>query len=309
MLLIFVHSDPRHTIERAAIRSTWANMTYYTREPYDVNISVIFAVGFPQDTSGADDLPDMDALRAVKAESLENGDVLFLNMPDAYDNLAYKSLLTMLWIREHCAHVPYVYKTDDDVVLNTFGWLNVIKHLQEMSMSCYIVCCAWIRPIVFREGQYEVTRAEYDAENYPSFCSGSGYLMSRDAMAAILEISSHVGLLRKDDPYFTGILTQPTEVSIITVQQDAYLITEKELMVLRYHGVMLLHHPNPIQWVLGWETFVARSRDPTLRRALTFHTVDNNEGIYVPAQYTIPHNITLNHQCSRTQEVIFYLDV
>ena len=217
-IIVYIHSAPLHTHKRALIRETWGNRSFYYEQNM-FNFLVIFSIG-------KDYIGKPDKWNAIEEEMIRYNDILMLNMRDEYNLLTLKSLHTMTWIIEKLPQVQYVIKTDDDMLHNMFNWLDIVQTLdQSHPNTCSIVCFAWLHPPLRRyDPKTAVSVQEYKHENYPSFCSGMGYLMTRSAIAAILEASTYVPLFVRDDPYFTGMLAYIAHVQLVTVPRNSVVI-------------------------------------------------------------------------------------
>ena len=252
-MLVFVQSDYSNTERRQLIRHTWGNPIYYGNHT-DAFIFVIFAVGIKEEKQE-------DTENSLDLEMLDASDILLLNIVDLYDSLTLKGLLTMQWIHDNLPHVQYVVKTDDDMFLNTFAWKNAIESLRIRDMGCVIMGFVWTNPHVLREGKYAVSKDVYFPDMYPSFCSGAGYVLSRDSVAAILEASAYIPLLLRDDPYFTGILAQIMGVSLLTLPKTSIRFEDNfAVKHLVTHPVMAIHGLQPRQWYRIWNGLRLRNK-------------------------------------------------
>lgn len=53
--------------------------------------------------------------------------MIVFDFPDHYQNLTLKTALMMRWILEHCSQVQFLFKTDDDVLVNPWTLKTVLK--------------------------------------------------------------------------------------------------------------------------------------------------------------------------------------
>ena len=63
-----------------------------------------------------------------------------------------------------------------------------------------------------REGRWMVPMDEYPANHYPSFCSGSGFIISRNASEKLLEAAKVTDNFRFPDVHLTGILRLKSKI-------------------------------------------------------------------------------------------------
>ncbi|KAK2143587.1 hypothetical protein LSH36_829g00016 [Paralvinella palmiformis] len=249
-VLVFVHSDYSNTERRQLIRHTWGNPGCQGNG----KAVVIFAVGVKRE-------PAEVVESSLDLEMSEHNDILLLNIVDVYDSLTVKGLLAMTWIYRKLDRVNYVIKTDDDVFLNIYAWINAVETLDGENVSCAMAGFVWINPEVLRSGKYAVSRDVYRQDLYPSFCCGAGYIMSRGAMAAILEGSSYIPLLARDDAYFTGILAQTMGVSLFAFPTKTLKFTDYfSVRALYSEPLMAVHGLDTRQWYRLWNGLRGKQR-------------------------------------------------
>ncbi len=113
------------------------------------------------------------------------------------------------------------------------------------NVSSFIVGFAWQRSRVKRERKYAVSKKEYSANYYPDFCSGAGYAMTPDALVALLGVTSQVSYLKRDDPYFTGVLASQAGISRFNFQRNSYVLSSDDFSKkMIWHDTMLVDGAN-----------------------------------------------------------------
>ncbi|KAK2141750.1 hypothetical protein LSH36_1048g00025 [Paralvinella palmiformis] len=253
-VVVFIQSSHSNSYQRELIRTTWANGSYYVNDesPY------VFFV------SGLETLCQC-VTAEMRKEILVRQDVLLLNMDDTYDRLTIKGLLAMAWIEQRFgSSVRVIIKTDDDVILNTFRWTSILKGPMFFGRTRFILGYVWQRSAVKRTGRYAVSVREYPLNYYPSFCSGSGYAMSRDAMVTMLAMTSNVPFLKRDDPYITGLLAAKGHVSRYTFNIKTYVLYPADFKAVRsWERTMLVHGANDSTWRQVWDTYLLSSYSTT----------------------------------------------
>ena len=288
-LLIFVQSSPERVEQRERIRESWGNIKYYHRSRHRTPIQVIFTMGLPTDIYSPGVSSGLDGV--LLEESLAN-DILFLNILDTYNSLAYKGLLTMLWVINKSPRINYIFKTDDDVLINTFAWINLINSLERYGVTCSMVGHVWQNPEVLRQGKYKEMIREYEYDVYPSFCSGAGYLMSRATMVTVLEASFHLPILKRDDPFYTGIIPRQTDIHLLSIPWSSYGLSWGDNRNLS----LFAHSPTIEDWYFAWKDF-RRDYSRGLRREVILEDrTDRNTSL--PKTWMLPEaNHTLRHSC------------
>ncbi|KAK2143384.1 hypothetical protein LSH36_845g00002 [Paralvinella palmiformis] len=265
-VVVFVQSRHSNSYQRELIRTTWANGSYYVNDesPY-----VFFVSGLETRCHCV--------TAEMRKEILLRQDLLLLNMDDTYDRLTIKGLLAMTWIEHRFgSSVRFIIKTDDDVILNTFRWMSILKGPMFFERTRFILGYVWQRSAVKRTGRYAVSVREYSLNYYPSFCSGSGYAMSRDAVATMLAMTSKVRFLKRDDPYITGLLAAEGQVSRYTFNIKTYVLYPANFKAVRsWERTMLVHGANDSTWHQVWDLYVLGSystSNSTPETSITFVT-------------------------------------
>ncbi|XP_023726497.2 beta-1,3-galactosyltransferase 1-like, partial [Cryptotermes secundus] len=118
-LLILVASAPGNSEHRQAIRDTWG----YAVPIHEARL--LFFLG--HDGNGRPLL----TTESVLSEAQKYGDIVVEDFIDSYHNLTLKSVFMLKWTLKCCKSVPYVLKTDDDMLI------NVRALLQELENSKY----------------------------------------------------------------------------------------------------------------------------------------------------------------------------
>jgi len=248
-ILAYVHTAPDHYKRRVVIRQTWGDSSNY-----DVVIRVVFVMGW---TAGS----DHDVQRALEFEAAQYGDIVQEDFHDTYRNLTYKGVAALRWISRYCSHARYVLKTDDDIFVNTY---NLLRHLRRIDRTGaprgLLLCLVWYTMTVMRTGKWRVSKEEWPDDSYPTYCSGSAFLMSTDVAVQMHRVSYDVPFFWVDDFYITGLLPLKLGPSVVKHTQfiSAYvlngrLLEEKFTGPQWYQYVFShVHNLNAIQSV--WKT-------------------------------------------------------
>ncbi len=202
-LLIYVHSAPSHYKRRTAIRETWGN----TKNFPHFTLHVVFLVGKPDERT---------VQEALYMESDMYGDIVQENFHDSYRNLTYKAILGLKWTTAHCKQARFVLKTDDDIFVNIF---NVVHQLEstlkhEPNVRSFLMCLVWYRMKVVRDvkSKWYLSRKEFPDDYFPTYCSGSAFILTTDVIEAMYEASFKVPFFWVDDYFVTGLLAQKVGV-------------------------------------------------------------------------------------------------
>jgi hypothetical protein len=202
-LLIYVHTAPDHYKRRTLIRELWGN----PRNFKDVAIRCVFLVGKPRDAAIQD---------ALSMESEQYQDIVQEDFMDSYRNLTYKAIMGLKWISSHCRNARFLLKIDDDIFVNVF---NVVSHLRSLvehkrQTKRLLLCLVWYKMKVVRnpKSKWYLSPEEYKDEYFPTYCSGSAFIMSTDVAIGMYNVSFQVPFFWVDDFYITGLLAKKLQI-------------------------------------------------------------------------------------------------
>ena len=218
-LLILVTSAPSHFENREAIRSTWANRVSLRvrRQPFSgiLDWKIVFLLGKTNNAS-------INAL--VQQEAAEFDDILVGEFQDTYGNLVIKTIMGLLWAsRINCTHV---LKADDDVYVHV---PRLIKWLRQPSLPIRLYAGFMrIKSGVVRRAtsKFFVDWESYPESYFPSYSIGSFYLLSRNILPALVNLTSYIEPIAIEDAY-VGILTQSLGVGLVDTS-ETFLIFYRE---------------------------------------------------------------------------------
>jgi len=173
-ILIGLKSAPNSARRRDAIRKTWGNARHYENYP----AQVVFLLG-------------LDSAQAEKKfDELEKDDDLLVgDFVDSFHNLTYKDSLFLTWMKHECPSATYVFKGDDDTLVNPFELEKLIKKederqaLLEKPMGSVYGSLMQYQPVNRGKGRYGDKL--WPSNHYPTYVSGGGFLMNRKAAMAI----------------------------------------------------------------------------------------------------------------------------
>lgn len=162
---------------------------------------------------------------SVSQNSLEDenhrySDLVQGNFNEAYRNLTYKHVMGLQWVTKYCHQAQYVIKMDDDIVVDFYRLLNVMKsvvHDQKPLLMGYLL--KGIRPVREPANKWFVTQSEFPGSMYPPFLSGWLYITTPKDAKTLVEASKTVHYFWIDDTYVTGLLAQAAGMSHQDIHQ------------------------------------------------------------------------------------------
>jgi hypothetical protein len=223
LLIVYVHSAVENRHRRESIRATWASRSIFGK-----HIRVLFMLGSSH---------NHELMKQAQFEFDTYRDVVQQTFIDAYRNLTYKGIIKLSyntiylyiisvgimalnWISRHCNQVPYILKTDDDMLINMFSILNHLYTLTYVypteAWRTSIACLVWTRMRVTRDpsSKWFVSSNEYPYEHFERYCSGSAYFITQDLIQPLFQATRYIPFFWIDDYYITGLLPRAIRSSV-----------------------------------------------------------------------------------------------
>ncbi|KAK9886752.1 hypothetical protein WA026_018404 [Henosepilachna vigintioctopunctata] len=211
LLLIVIHSAPRHFENRKVIRLTWATNGSKKK--------LLFMIGSPdQNATDSSELQNQ-----ILEESRNFRDIIQGSFVDSYSNLTYKHVMAYKYTIYHCNHTKLVLKTDDDVFVNINNLLNYIYwDLPDYGVEKLLLCNLWDRAMVRRSyrSKYRVSFDEYSAKTFPVYCSGWFILYSPDVVFSLYQEAQKSQYFWIDDVFLTGILAKRLNITHYNIKNQ-----------------------------------------------------------------------------------------
>ncbi|NWT07521.1 B3GT4 galactosyltransferase, partial [Mionectes macconnelli] len=183
-LLVLVPSAPSHIPHRLAVRDTWGSPSPSPGSP-----RTLFVLGVP---AGPGERRD------VLGEWRRHRDLVLGDLPDSYPALALKTLLLLRWALRCCPGAPFVLKADDDTFVNPPAIATYLA-APATPRRLYLGRVHWrVVPDRDPRGRHHVPARFYRGSAFPPYCSGTAYVLSRQAAIEVLAAAS--GL-----PLFAGL--------------------------------------------------------------------------------------------------------
>ncbi|XP_061653137.1 beta-1,3-galactosyltransferase 2 [Phyllopteryx taeniolatus] len=190
--LVFIITTEALQVEaRDAIRQTWANETLIQ----DVGVVRLFLLGKHEGEVGT------HQQRMLQEESQKYNDIIQQDFLDSYKNLTLKTLMGLQWVARYCSQASYVMKTDSDMFVNTENLIQELLRPELKPKRNYFTgkLISNDSPIRDKKSKFYVSKEEYTKESYPTFCSGTGYVLSGDLALKIYTTSLSMRQLHLED--------------------------------------------------------------------------------------------------------------
>ena len=211
-LLALVSSMPEHFELRQAIRQTWASPDYMTK----TDSKTLFILGKSPGMS-------VGIQEAVDDEARLNGDILQADFLESFHNLTLKVILGLRWVTVNCKQVSFIYKGDDDMLVNFERITDHLKSLpSNQSLRLFFGQMLVLSPVVRQKSRYQVLRSQYPFKYFLPYFSGGGYIMSLSAVRDMYTMTLSTKIIPIDDAY-VGILAYRSRSIHLT--SSKYFIT------------------------------------------------------------------------------------
>ena len=221
ILLILVSSNVGNFERRQLIRKTWG-----ADHSIESKWKTVFLMGKNNIER---------EMENATAEARVFGDIIQSDYQEHFWNMSYKVAMGFEWAVKYC-NFYFILKADDDVFVNTLGLVNFLrKHTTPMSKL--YTGNIMIGSPVLRNGRYGVTPEEYNETVYKPYCSGGGYILSRDVVEKFLWYFDVLRPLKIDDAYI-GILAAKAGVKV--THNEHFRMYENKC---EYRETTLVQHP------------------------------------------------------------------
>ncbi|XP_078357198.1 beta-1,3-galactosyltransferase 5-like [Oculina patagonica] len=196
-LLILVSTNVGNFDRRQLIRKTWgADFSISTRW------KTVFLIGKNSNDK---------EMGEVSKESQIYGDIVQADYQEHFWNMSYKVAMGFEWSVKYCTF-DYLLKADDDVFVNTLNLMDFLTKYTTPRRKFY-TGNIMVGSVVLRDGRYGVSPEEYNETIYKPYCSGGGYVLSRDVVEKFLSYFDVLKPLKIDDAYI-GILADRAGVNV-----------------------------------------------------------------------------------------------
>lgn len=196
ILIVYVLSTATNFDRRQMIRATWASPL--------VGTCFVFVLGRA--------LSSPAVQHRIAIEKRVHKDMVQIDHPESYANVVYKEVAALHWSAHFYPSIPYLFKTDDDLIVDTLLVSSIAQLLvsRVQNSSSYLArhrptlvteVLAMDRTTLFRggwsmgyqttlrEGKFGVSQSVWPHPVLPLYCSGFGWLMSNDVRNRLVDAS------------------------------------------------------------------------------------------------------------------------
>lgn len=193
------------------------------------------------------------------SEAQKHGDIVVEDFIDSYSNLTLKSVFMMKWVVNRCSSVPFVLKTDQDMLINIQGLLKELTNDMYKPSQPMIIgrIQEGAKPYRGRSSKWYLPSWLYQESHFPTFAAGTGYVMTQRAVADVYSKSLDVPLLPLEDVFITGLVASKSlHIPLINVPR---FHNDKPWLLLPclYHHLLTAHELTPAQLKYLWTALTA----------------------------------------------------
>ncbi|KAM9324538.1 beta-1,3-galactosyltransferase 2-like [Gastrophryne carolinensis] len=190
----------------------------------------------------------------ITEESRQYHDIIQQDFLDTYNNLTLKLLMGLHWVATYCPHALYVMKTDSDMFINTEYLVYKVLKPDQPPRTNYFTgyLMRHLSPIRDKHSKWFMPKEIYPGNQYPLFCSGTGYVFSGDLVAKILNISANITILHLEDVYI-GMCLSKLGVSPVPPPKDSdFNIWKVSYSPCVYNRLVTSHYFLPSEIIKNW---------------------------------------------------------
>ncbi|XP_071481522.1 uncharacterized protein [Diadema antillarum] len=246
-LLALVSTHPHNTNLRSAIRVTWGHPNYIK----PLKVRLIFVIG-------RETVETQKSVQDIEGEAKQFGDILQANFAESFHNLTLKVILGLRWVSEKCPSASFVYKGDDDMLVNFEHMIGYLDQLQTSeSKNLFMGNLMSMSPAIRTSSKYQVRREVYPFKYFLPYFSGGGYIMSAAAVQQMAPMAVSTKLIPIDDAY-AGILAFRAGVPL--KHSGGFIVGGSKRDACRLRRAFNMHGFKKTTVLIGtWKTF----KDPS----------------------------------------------
>lgn len=231
-LIIYILSTITNFERRKVVRSTWATK--------QVGTCFVFILGQPSSDVAETQLK-------ADNEKKEYQDIVQTDHVESYGNVVYKEVGALLWAKTFYPNIPYLFKTDDDLILDSILVSSIAYLLAKNTTNNDIVLQKYrpqmitelqaanrtrffrggwamdYQPTVRGGGKFSISEEVWPHKVLPAYCSGFGWFMSNDTRDQLVD-TSFIYPLKKTawigDVFVSGFLAKAANVKCTGIGID-----------------------------------------------------------------------------------------
>ncbi|XP_051716523.1 beta-1,3-galactosyltransferase 2 isoform X2 [Ctenopharyngodon idella] len=255
-LVILIAVEPKRTDARDAIRKTWGNESMAG----DLGFIRLFFMGVNNETQRK----GSKLQHTIVDESRQHRDIIQQDYRDGYNNLTLKTLMGMYWITKYCPEATYVMKTDTDMFVNPEYLIQKILKPKGQLTQKYFTghLMTDYSPNRNKESKWYMPPEVYPGSQYPTFCSGTGYVFSGDMAQRIYMVSLSIPRLHLEDVYVGICLAKLKIEPVPPPNEQLFNHWRVSYSSCKYSNLITSHGFHPNELIQYWQHLQRNKYNP-----------------------------------------------
>ena len=211
----------------------------------------------------------------VREEAETHNDVVVEDFVDAYVNLTLKTIFMLKWTVRHCSSVPFLLKTDDDMLINVHRLLDELPEKFDPSTPLVIGRIQEnARPYRDKTSKWYLPVSLYKQPAFPTFAAGTGDLITKAALTRIYWSALDTPVIPLEDVFVTGLVANAKlGIPLVSLQGFHNKKPASSEHACLYYPHLTLHELSPGQMRRVWDSLqglTARDCDTPYTRLLIY---------------------------------------
>ncbi|XP_072354191.1 beta-1,3-galactosyltransferase 5-like [Scyliorhinus torazame] len=237
-LVLLVTSAQDQLEARSAIRQTWGR----ARTTHGKRVATYFLLGYSREHQ-----------EQLQKESSLHKDIIQKGFTDSYYNLTLKVLMGLEWVDRFCPSTSFVMKTDSDMFVNVDYLAELLLGMNRKDIFTGFVMRNF-GPVRNIFSKWFISRQTYPPNVYPSFCSGTGYVLSADVANRVWNISRVIPHFKLEDVYI-GLCLAELKIAPVEIHSEEKFHNWKvTFSVCEFRTLITSHGVNPSELLSYWES-------------------------------------------------------
>lgn len=221
-LLILVHSAPKNSLRRMAIRKTWG---FYKILP---QIRLLFFIG----RSG-----NFRIEKRLQTENEVFNDIIRFGFKENYFKLTYKTVAMLEFVMKRCSNAKFLIKVDDDTFLNVPNALEFIQKQKNTTRSIFGQISDGV-PQRYNVDKYYLNKKEFSGDSFPPYYYGGLYMITGDLVMDLYYTALDTPFFKLEDVFLTGLVRVKLGVRISKLKKfSGFFSTSNIKDINSYVGV------------------------------------------------------------------------
>lgn len=266
-ILMFTFTSINSFDQRSLIRKTWGHDLKQHQ-----NIVMLFVVGYSLNQT---------VNAKLQREIQLYNDILQCPFEEAYYGLTLKALTILRWTLLNCPKAKFVFKMDDDVLINVNNLAKFTSKWYEPSSISGILMQDAIVLRANDSSKWSIPYESYKDKLYPDYIVGP-YLITNDSVFPLYHYAiNHLPANAFDDVYITGILAQQLGTKRLPIDEfvriDWLGVAVDDLDSVWFdQNILFLHNLRGEKLLKAWENVHKKQK----RKKYIFKTITHKPVIW-----------------------------